>query len=101
KKLTKDPDIQKFALSVSENIDRTDRMIRDLLDSNLVKAGEKLPVKIVFNNLDHIISDVIEDLSTLHGDRFIYLKNGSFDGHWDPEAMRRIIENLLNNAIKY
>lgn len=101
RKLSSDPDSQKFAIRISDNIDRSDSMIRDLLDANLVKAGEKLPVKIVFNNLDHIISNVLEDLSTLHGDRFIYKKEGSFDGYWDPGAMRRIIENLLNNAIKY
>ncbi|WP_408096887.1 PAS domain-containing protein [Peredibacter sp. HCB2-198] len=101
RKLSQDQDTQKFAIRISDSIDRADSMIRDLLDANLVKAGEKLPVKIASHNLDHIIADVIEDLSTVHGDRFIYTKQGSFDGYWDHEAMRRITENLLNNAIKY
>lgn len=101
RKLSQNPDSQKFAIRISDNIDRADTMIRDLLDANMVKAGEKLPVKMAHNNLDHIVSDVLEDLSTLHGDRFIYHKEGSFDGYWDSEGMRRITENLLNNAIKY
>jgi len=51
--------------------------------------------------LDRIVSNALEELSTLHGDRFIYNKQGSFEGFWDPGAMRRITENLINNAIKY
>ncbi|WPU63868.1 PAS domain-containing sensor histidine kinase [Peredibacter starrii] len=101
RKLSQDPDFQKFAIRVTDNIDRADSMIRDLLDANLVKAGEKLPVKISSSNLDRIVSNALEELSTLHGDRFIYNKQGSFDGFWDPGAMRRITENLINNAIKY
>lgn len=101
RKLSQEPNTQKYAIRITDNIDRADGMIRDLLDANLVKAGEKLPVKIVHDNLEHIVSDVLEDLSSLHGDRFIFKKRGSFDGYWDPEAMRRIMENLLNNAIKY
>lgn len=101
RKLSEDPGSQKFAIRISDNIDRADIMIRDLLDANLVKAGEKLPVKIVPCNLDHVIQEVIEELSTLHGDRFLYKKQGPVDGYWDCEALRRITENLLNNAIKY
>lgn len=101
RKLSQDPDSQKFAIRITDNINRADVMIRDLLDANLVKAGEKLPVKIVSCNLSRIISEVIEDLSTLHGDRFIYNQQGPFDGYWDCEGMRRITENLINNAIKY
>lgn len=101
RKLSQDQDSQKFAIRIADNIDRADIMIRDLLDANMVKAGEKLPVKMAQCNLDQIISEVLEDLSTLHGDRFVYSKLGSFDGFWDCSALRRIIENLLNNAIKY
>lgn len=101
RKLSEQPESQKFAIRISDNIDRADIMIRDLLDANLVKAGEKLPVKIVSCHLDHIISEVIEELSSLHGDRFKFKKQGSIDGYWDCEGMRRVTENLLNNAIKY
>jgi signal transduction histidine kinase len=37
---------RELAVRIERNIDRTDRMIRDLLDANRIRAGEKLPLRI-------------------------------------------------------
>jgi PAS domain S-box-containing protein len=97
-----DPDlVSKSANRIVDNMDRADRMIRDLLDVNRIKAGEKLPLDITECNLRKIISEVLEDLGGLHGDRFVFNPVEEITGHWSCLGIRRMIENLCNNAIKY
>jgi PAS domain S-box-containing protein len=93
--------LQKTATRILENIDRADDMIRDLLDANRIKAGEKLPIEVALCRLDQIASGVVDDLSTIHGDRFILRTDSSIEGHWSCDGIRRILENLCLNAVKY
>jgi signal transduction histidine kinase len=37
----------------------------------------------------------------LHGDRFILTSPPEVNGFWDREALKRVLDNLINNAIKY
>ena len=91
---------QTIANRIVANIDRTDSMIRDLLDANLIKAGEKLPLKILHCQLDELLEDAVTEQGSVYGDVFI-LNNYPIDGYWDCQAIRRIIENLSSNAVKY
>lgn len=97
-------DLQKLEV-LSQNIigsmNRADTMIRDLLDADKIKAGEKLPLNITEINLNSFVQKIIEDLTTLHGDRFELAVTENICGYWDQSAIRRIIENLASNAIKY
>jgi PAS domain S-box-containing protein len=93
--------LQKSAARIAENIDRVDQMIRDLLDANLISAGEKLPLELTACNLAELARDTIEELSTLHGDHFILNSDHEIQGYWSCSGLRRILENLCNNAVKY
>lgn len=86
---------------VIENIDRLDDMIQTLLDANLIRAGERLPVQPEPCALRRIVRDVLDEYATLHGDRFRLCAPRELDGYWDPRFLRRILENLLSNALKY
>lgn len=87
---------------IMNNVDRSDRMIRDLLDANRLKANEGLPVTIEPCKLEDIVSHAITDLEDLHGKRFVVQNpTGTISGFWDKTAVHRIIENLASNAIKY
>lgn len=84
------------------NLDRVDGMIQDLLDASRLSAGEKLPIKCEEADLSAIIHTTVEDLRHLHGNRFeIFEESDTVEGCWDINGIRRIIENLCNNAIKY
>lgn len=100
-KLSQDPVLCKTAKRITKNMDRADGMIRDILDASSVNAGEKFPLKIQPCRLNKILSDVIEDLQEIHGDRFVTLSEEHIEGFWDIDGMKRIIENLVSNAIKY
>lgn len=90
------------SLSIVASVDRADRMISNLLDSNHIHAGGGIPISIESCRLDLIIAKTVRDLNEVHQHRF-QVKNrcGEIDGFWDPHSIQRMVENLANNAIKY
>ena len=97
------PDIiEKCLHRIMNNVDRADRMIRDLLDANRLKANEGLPVFIEEHQLDELLGHTVKDLEDLHGKRFVVQNPaGTISVFWDNMAIQRLIENLASNAIKY
>lgn len=90
-----------LAARIVSNVNRADQMISDLLDANRIRSGEKLPLKIEQFDLITLARETLDDLATIHGDRFILSGLEHIEGYWDRASVRRIIENLCNNAIKY
>ena len=93
--------LYKLAARISENLDRADQMISDLLDANRLRAGEPLPIEVSACELSALAQGTLEELSLLHGDRFVLDAPEPIQGYWSCNGVRRIIENLCNNAIKY
>lgn len=89
------------AAKIEKNIDRADRMIRDLLDANRVRAGERLPLNIDRCDLSALAREVIDDLVQAHGPRFVLAGRDDVVGYWDCEELRRALWNLATNAVKY
>jgi signal transduction histidine kinase len=84
---------------IIKNMDRADKMIQRLLDASILKIGKKLPITITGFDLYTLAKDVVDQLEESK-DR-IQLKGESVVGSWDVDALRRSIENLISNAIKY
>ena len=94
--------VQMLAHRIVENMDRADRMIRDLLDANRIKAGEGLPISPTACQLDELLDTVAKDLVLVHGPRFDWSNRvGPAEVYWDGTGIQRILENLAGNAIKY
>lgn len=83
------------------NMDRADHMIRDLLDATRIKAGERLPLTLEECGLNEIANAALADLASVHGDRFILQVDRDVSGLWDRDSLRRMIDNLVGNAVKY
>ncbi|MBS1958285.1 MAG: PAS domain-containing protein [Bdellovibrionales bacterium] len=98
-----DPEsVKRGADRIVNAIDRAERMIRDLLDSDRIKAGEGIPIKTETLRLDELVGRVVEDLNSLNSSRFQFENGaGAVSGNWDPDAIQRVIENLTSNAMKY
>jgi signal transduction histidine kinase len=92
---------QKFAVRIIDNISRADDMIRNLLDANRLKAGERLAIEIGHCELNRVAADTLADLATLHGDRFVLIADSIIEGYWSKGDLRRVLENLCVNAVKY
>ena len=93
--------VEAMASKLVTDIERTDRMIKDLLDVSLLRAGEKLPLKLTESNLRAITKSTLNQLQDIYGNRFLLQGERTILGIWDPDAIRRILENLCTNAIKY
>lgn len=96
-----DPGVQSLSMKIVGNILRADQMISDLLDANLLNSGEKLPLVLETFDLTALMRDSLDELATIHGNRFKFKVSEEIVGRWDKRGLRRIIENLCNNAIKY
>ena len=96
-----DPNTQRFTSMILKHIERADVMIRDLLDANLIKVGERLPLTIEFCDLTEIVESTLEELRVALCDRFEFFGPKKLSGFWSSSGLRRIIENLCSNAVKY
>lgn len=92
---------EKLVTRIIDNLGRVDRMIQDLLDANLIKAGETLPLEVGDCDLKAVISDVLDEMRLLHGDRFAIRCDEEMRGTWSCDGLRRVAENLVKNAVKY
>ncbi|WP_141333382.1 ATP-binding protein [Myxococcus sp. AB025B] len=90
-----------LARRIDQNIERTDRMVRDLLDANRLRAGEQLSLQFAPCDLRAIAREVIEELSTIHGERFLLVAEAPVEGFWSEDELRRALWNLTSNAVKY
>ncbi|GEN11209.1 RsbT co-antagonist protein rsbRD N-terminal domain-containing protein [Myxococcus fulvus] len=90
-----------LARRIDQNIERTDRMVRDLLDANRIRAGERLSLQFVPCDLVVLAREVVEELSTVHGERFLLIAEGPVEGFWSEDELRRALWNLTSNAVKY
>jgi len=86
---------------IVHDLDRTDRMVRDLLDVHQIRAGHGLPLRLGKTDLVAVVQDVVQELTRIHGERFSMTANAHEWGFWSAPEMRRAIWNLASNAIKY
>lgn len=86
---------------VLKNLDRVNNMISDLLDTNQVQAGGQLPLELESCDLREIAAEAIEEFEALRGPRFSLESPGTCAGEWCRRALRRVIDNLVSNALKY
>lgn len=97
---TDSPLIRDLAARAHENLLRIDQMSEELLDS-MASRKRVRPVMIFteFNFLD-VVHEVVDQASAAYGPRF-QIVGVSISGHWNREAIKRVIENLITNAVKY
>ena len=82
-------------------LDRLDVMIQNLLDASRLRAGQSLNLTFANCDLEQLIQEVIEDLNFAYEDRFVLISDGAIEACCSRKELRRIIENIATNAVKY
>jgi signal transduction histidine kinase len=92
---------RELGIRIDRNLDRMDRMIRDLLDASRIRAGERLPLRLDDCDLGQIAYEIVEELHALHGKRIEIGGDPHLRGVWSADELRRALWNLVTNAVKY
>jgi signal transduction histidine kinase len=85
---------------IVRNIDRVDRMVRDLLDANRLRAGEPLPLRLDACALCPLLRGIGEEARAMWGERFV-VDCEDATGVWSADELHRAVWNLVANAVKY
>lgn len=97
-----DPDaIKKYANKILKSIDRSNLMIKDLLDSNRLRSGGKLSLQKEECDLTVLIKETCDDLSQVYEKQIQTGTLPSVQGRFDCSGIKRALENLITNAVKY
>ena len=96
-----DPDkVKDLAARIVGNSQRMDRMIQDLLDAAVFQSGERLKLHLSSFDIMEVVREVQEQSAEQCGPRLQVLGE-PVTGWWDRDAIKRVLENLLSNALKY
>jgi len=91
----------KLVSRILSNLHRIERMITDLLDATQIRVGQTLPLTIQETNLGTVCKNLIEELAPTASPRVKCVCKEFIIGYWDETNLRRVIENMLANAVKY
>ncbi|MGZ3713409.1 MAG: sensor histidine kinase, partial [Bdellovibrionota bacterium] len=91
----------KSAARIDKSMDRLDSMICDLLDASKIRAGEKLELQTEKIDLELVAKQVIDEANLTQENRIVMESSGPTIGFWSENGLRRVLENLLTNALKY
>lgn len=93
--------VRKYTAKMIESLDRANRMIENLLDANRIQAGDPIPLTMKRCELRSLLKATAADLALLHGDRFLVEAPQPVETECSEDGLRRVIENLASNAVKY
>lgn len=85
---------------IIHNTERIDGMIQEILDESRIEAIKRHP-EFKDCDLDWLFRDIALEFNISHPDRFQVHSQGKSKGKWNEGLIRRLIENLATNAIKY
>ena len=86
---------------IEKNSKKLEGMISALLDVSRIKSGKGFVINSREMRLDLLVKETVSHLIEAYGERFESRTDDEIVGCWDHEGLRRIIENLAVNALKY
>lgn len=95
--------IDEWLWQVDDVVGRLDRLVGQMLDASLIHGGHEVPLKTTRTDLRDLGAELLERYRPLgDGHRFVLDAEGEHPvGLWDPDRVARVLENLLDNAVKF
>lgn len=94
-----DPEVTQWAVRIVDNLRRSEEMVQLLLDAQILQAGARVPIALAHFELSAFVDEVIA--ATAHARRVRVDARDRVEGWWSKDALRRIVENLVDNAVKF
>lgn len=91
---------KRAASKIESSARRLGTMMEDMLDAIAHNRGAMMPLSLSHFDIQQLIVDVAQDFSGRAAAR-LEIKASPIEGHWCRSALRRALENLIDNAIKY
>ncbi|HSI42852.1 MAG TPA: HAMP domain-containing sensor histidine kinase [Methylotenera sp.] len=89
-----------YAAKINDHLSRMNGMILQLLNSMMFENNQSQPLNLINFDMMDLAQEVQLEASSMHGQRF-QLDGDPVNGWWDRELMKRAIENMIGNAVKY
>jgi PAS domain S-box-containing protein len=97
-----DPDaVLNHSVKAVSALQRADKMIQDLLDASRIRVGIGLTIETAECDMAKLVREVCDELTAANGVQFKLQVPPSLTGYWSCSELRRAIENLGSNAVKY
>jgi len=103
KRVKKDSDKKEYLSIILKETERLKRMINNILEYSKMEKG-KSDYRFVNSNLAAIVNTAIKEFDywfEKEGFEVVSELDDQIEAKVDPEKMKQVFENLLNNAIKY
>jgi len=97
---SQDPNARRFAEKIVASTQRIDGMTRELLDRIAFCKTGKITLQIDRVDMAELVREVAQSAEAFHSVE-LAVDSEPVEGWWCGEAIRRAVENLVNNAIKY
>jgi signal transduction histidine kinase len=96
------PMARNVASKIESNAMRLDKMMAELLDTLTSQRSAKLPLYLTRFDILELVDEACEQYANSRGTDITFEGAGeSVVGYWCRASMRRALENMINNAIKY
>ncbi len=90
-----------FAQRAAQNLRRVGRMVAGLLDASRSNAGERLELDAGSCDVANLLDESIRDFDPRVRRRIRLDLPAPITAWWDREKIRRAVDNLIDNALKY
>ncbi len=94
--------LEKMKETTTRSVKRALGLIEGLMDAITIKAGEGITLNFEEIDIAETISWTYKEAAEIYTQKIeLILPEGDYHGIFDETAVRRLLENLLTNAIKY
>lgn len=92
---------RRLLVRIISSIEQANRLIQNLLDSSRMMQGQDLQLTLERFDLSAFLKEILRELATEPSDRIRYFSGGPLEGYWSRQGIRRIVETLVGNAVRY
>jgi signal transduction histidine kinase len=88
---------------IDDSVNRMTALIDELLDLGRLQLGRPLDLERVATDMVELINQVVADQqpNALRHTFRVSASDQTIVGDWDPVRVRRVLDNLVSNAVKY